>query len=78
MNIQPRAITGCIFPQVRRLKERIEEERGREGFPVAGLRLIYAGMLRALVPPNILTYVLFGLLKGDQSTKTPTPYFPIF
>lgn len=63
---------------MKRLKERIEEEKGKDIFSVAGLKLIYAGMLQALVPPNILTHVLFGLHKGDQSQpKQPKPYFPI-
>lgn len=36
----------CL-PQVTTLKERIEQEKGKDGFPVAGLKLIYAGMLQA-------------------------------
>ena len=31
--------------QVKTLKERIEEEKGKDNFSVAGLKLIYAGML---------------------------------
>ena len=33
------------FSQVKTLKERIEEEKGKDNFSVAGLKLIYAGML---------------------------------
>lgn len=34
-----------FFTQVKTLKERIEEEKGKDNFPVSGLKLIYAGML---------------------------------
>lgn len=33
-----------LLSQVTTLKERIEQEKGKDGFPVAGLKLIYAGM----------------------------------
>lgn len=32
------------FSQVKTLKERIEEEKGKDHFSVSGLKLIYAGM----------------------------------
>lgn len=38
-----------FISQVRTLKERIEQEKGKEIFSVAGQKLIYAGMLYALV-----------------------------
>lgn len=38
-----------IFIQVKTLKERIEEEKGKDHFPVSGLKLIYAGMLCCLL-----------------------------
>jgi len=34
-----------IFPQVKALKEKIEAEKGRDSFPVAGQKLIYAGKI---------------------------------
>lgn len=34
-----------FFIQVKTLKERIEEEKGKDHFPVSGLKLIYAGTL---------------------------------
>lgn len=33
-----------IFLQVKALKEKIESEKGKDAFPVAGQKLIYAGM----------------------------------
>lgn len=33
-----------IFSQVKALKQRIEEEKGKDNFSVSGLKLIYAGM----------------------------------
>lgn len=37
--------TSDLFSQVKTLKERIEEEKGKDSFSVAGQKLIYAGML---------------------------------
>lgn len=35
----------CLFIlQVKALKEKIENEKGKESFPVAGQKLIYAGL----------------------------------
>ena len=34
-----------VCPQVKVLKERIEEEKGKDNFPIAGLKLIYAGKI---------------------------------
>lgn len=39
------------------LKERIEEEKGKDNFSVSGLKLIYAGMLQTFYPSDILTFV---------------------
>lgn len=49
------------FPQVKTLKERIEQEKGKDNFSVAGQKLIYAGMiygfLQALPSRFIGTFV---------------------
>lgn len=37
-----------FFIQVKTLKEKIEEEKGKDHFPVSGLKLIYAGMFCCL------------------------------
>lgn len=34
-----------VLPQVKALKEKIEAEKGRDSFPVAGQKLIYAGKI---------------------------------
>lgn len=40
------AVADCTHPpQVKVLKEKIEAEKGRDAFPVAGQKLIYAGKI---------------------------------
>lgn len=39
------AMTVCLSLQVKVLKEKIEAEKGRDAFPVAGQKLIYAGKI---------------------------------
>lgn len=39
-------------PQVKTLKEKIEQEKGKDHFSVSGLKLIYAGMLQAVFNPS--------------------------
>lgn len=54
---QRKVITNHLFSQVKTLKERIEEEKGKDNFSVSGLKLIYAGMLQTFYPSDILTFV---------------------
>lgn len=39
--------------QVKTLKEKIENEKGKDGFPVAGQKLIYAGTVCLLFPCSL-------------------------
>lgn len=39
--------------QVKTLKEKIENEKGKDGFPVAGQKLIYAGTVSVLYSPAL-------------------------
>ncbi len=41
-----------LFSQVKTLKEKIEQEKGKDHFSVSGLKLIYAGMLQAVFNPS--------------------------
>lgn len=38
-----------FLPQVKTLKERIEQEKGMDNFSVAGQKLIYAGMINEYI-----------------------------
>lgn len=55
----------CSLSQVKALKEKIENEKGKEHFPVAGQKLIYAGTSSAFVKvfpaDNDLCMMLFGV-----------------
>lgn len=42
--------------QVKTLKEKIEEEKGKDHFPVSGLKLIYAGMLCCLLNTDLSSF----------------------
>lgn len=46
-----------VNPQVKTLKERIEQEKGKDSFSVAGQKLIYAGMLHVLTIKTTLVFV---------------------
>ncbi len=41
-----------FFAQVKTLKEKIEEEKGQDNFPVSGLKLIHAGKVMLQVAFN--------------------------
>lgn len=48
-----------LFLQVKTLKERIEEEKGKDHFSVAGLKLIYAGMFSPFLNPTNSLFITF-------------------
>jgi hypothetical protein len=48
---------------VKKLKEKIEEEKGKETFPAAGQKLIYAGMfIFLLMVCEVEIFTLFNML----------------
>lgn len=59
--------------QVKALKEKIENEKGNDGFPVAGQKLIYAGTVSAPLPCelcNVFVFVVVAIYSLDYQTDT--------
>lgn len=46
-------LSSSLSLQVKTLKEKIENEKGKDGFPVAGQKLIYAGTVSVLYSPAL-------------------------
>lgn len=58
------------FSQVKTLKEKIEQEKGKDNFSVSGLKLIYAGMSQAVV--SLLKSSFFHLyFLGEPESMLP-------
>lgn len=59
----PPPIKNVSFIQVKELKEKIESERGKDAFPVAGQKLIYAG--NGYSEDTVYEFMLFFMLLLD-------------
>lgn len=64
-----------LWLQVRALKEKIEEEKGKDSFPAAGQKLIYAGLLAesffafVFYCSHIYKFYFFSYLKNLKQVK---------